>query len=211
MEVRTICDLRAERERQEEPHPELPGANHHFWNYDAPASSNAAISTEITPGEMRDRLIGFYRQLPWTFAPQFREVFVQVAAGRLPLVINCVAGKDRTGIACALLLGALGVPRPTVIEDYVLSERCVDYEQVMVQPALANGRNNAAGFGLGNLSVEQRAPVLRSDPDYITNALDAIDARHGSLNAYLDSALGVGEAMLADIRTHLLEETESEE
>jgi protein-tyrosine phosphatase len=34
---------------------------------------------------------------------------------------HCTAGKDRTGFAAALILLALGVPRPVVMQDYLLT------------------------------------------------------------------------------------------
>jgi protein-tyrosine phosphatase len=43
------------------------------------------------------------------------------AADQLPGVIFCAAGKDRTGVASALLLGALGVPDEIVVADYARS------------------------------------------------------------------------------------------
>jgi protein-tyrosine phosphatase len=41
--------------------------------------------------------------------------------GGLPAVIGCAAGKDRTGVAVALLLAAIGVPADEIIADYVLT------------------------------------------------------------------------------------------
>jgi len=38
-----------------------------------------------------------------------------------PAIIHCTAGKDRTGVACALLLSILGCDRRTIVEDYTLS------------------------------------------------------------------------------------------
>jgi protein-tyrosine phosphatase len=39
-----------------------------------------------------------------------------------PLVFHCAAGKDRTGVAAALLLGVLGVDDETIVADYALSQ-----------------------------------------------------------------------------------------
>ena len=39
-----------------------------------------------------------------------------------PLVFHCFAGKDRTGILTALVLGLLGVPDADIAEDYALSQ-----------------------------------------------------------------------------------------
>ena len=36
-------------------------------------------------------------------------------------VFHCSAGKDRTGMAAALILSALDVPRQTIIDDYMLT------------------------------------------------------------------------------------------
>jgi hypothetical protein len=33
-------------------------------------------------------------------------------------VVHCTAGKDRTGVITALMLGLLGVPEETIIHDY---------------------------------------------------------------------------------------------
>ena len=46
---------------------------------------------------------------------------VHRATVKAPLVVHCAAGKDRTGVAIAVLLRALGVPKETVIEDYLLT------------------------------------------------------------------------------------------
>lgn len=52
----------------------------------------------------------------------YREFFRIVSEERnTPLLFHCSAGKDRTGIAAALLLGALGVDREVIMEDYMLS------------------------------------------------------------------------------------------
>ena len=39
----------------------------------------------------------------------------------VPLVVHCAAGKDRTGVAVAVLLRALDVSEDTAIEDYLLT------------------------------------------------------------------------------------------
>jgi len=44
-----------------------------------------------------------------------------MAAGDLPAVEHCTSGKDRTGVFSAILLTALGVPRETVVQDYLLT------------------------------------------------------------------------------------------
>lgn len=41
--------------------------------------------------------------------------------GSLPAVFHCSAGKDRTGVLAAVVLGCLGVPDEVIVDDYALS------------------------------------------------------------------------------------------
>lgn len=43
-------------------------------------------------------------------------------APRLPVLLHCTSGKDRTGVAVATLLLALGIPRDLVVEEFLLSD-----------------------------------------------------------------------------------------
>jgi len=56
------------------------------------------------------------------YAGQYAKILKRIAAGDLPVVEHCTAGKDRTGVFSAILLTALGVPRDTVVQDYMLSQ-----------------------------------------------------------------------------------------
>lgn len=71
-------------------------------------------------------MTALYPRLLTQFNSQYRRMFAALLAGRAPLAFNCIAGQDRTGVAAALLLTALGVPRETVIQDYLLTNRYFD-------------------------------------------------------------------------------------
>lgn len=63
-----------------------------------------------------------YREMFRQGTPSLRRaVEVLAAPGALPAVFHCSAGKDRTGILAALVLGFLGVPEEVIVADYVLS------------------------------------------------------------------------------------------
>ena len=114
---------------------------------------------------------------------------------RYPLMFFCLAGKDRTGIMAALLLIALGVDEETALDDYELSgDRVVAFvEHLKAQDSLDHG----------NPMINQPLEVLRAPRVAMSDALERLKARHGSILGYLD-ACGVDEATRDAIRSLLL-------
>jgi protein-tyrosine phosphatase len=45
---------------------------------------------------------------------------------RFAVLFHCTAGRDRTGVAAALLLETLGVPRGVIVADYLVSNAAFD-------------------------------------------------------------------------------------
>ena len=167
-------------------------ASRQFWR--------AAQGDDIRPGHARDgtgRDDSGLSTLPFEQAPAHQELFTRLAAGEVPLVFNCSAGKDRAGTAAALILSALGVPRETVVEDYVLTNRVVDLERIFMATAHRSALMDQAS---GIVSA-----VLRADPAYLHAALDAVEEKHGTVAAYVRDALGITEEASSAIRRSLLE------
>jgi protein tyrosine/serine phosphatase len=109
------------------------------------------------------------------------------------VLIHCLAGKDRTGIAVALLLALVGVDDAQIAADYALSEAGLAPE---LDAALA-----------GAPSDEERARLVRSydaRPESMLSTLAHLRARHGGAEAYLARA-GLSEADIQRIRERLLE------
>lgn len=54
-----------------------------------------------------------------------------------PLIVHCTAGKDRTGLICALLLSLCGVPDEVVAEEYQLTELGLgEYTKIFIEHLL---------------------------------------------------------------------------
>lgn len=194
--IRTICDLRASDERAAEPNPYVAAnSDLTYWTRDYAADAGDLIAALTGPDasaeKSRATMIGFYRQLPQEHAEGFRQMFAFLAQGKVPLAFNCSAGKDRTGVAAALVLTLLGVPRETVVADYALSDDLVDYMAKLDRGDSGDGPYAA----LARLPREVVAPLLASDPAYIEAALDAMAARHGSVDRFIERELGVTQTM----------------
>jgi protein-tyrosine phosphatase len=117
--------------------------------------------------------------------PQYAAFFRLISeSGNTPVLFHCSAGKDRTGLAAALVLSALGAPRETVIADYVLSHTYLEgryRELIQTTPYLA--------------------PLLTVKPSYLEAALDHIDETYGSMEIYLEKELGADLERLRELYT----------
>lgn len=209
MQIATVYDLRSSNERSIEPCPthHVPGLVYYCREYvvDNNAMLEWLSSASVSANDVRSAMLDFYKDLPWRFAEHYREIFALVARVNVPLVFNCAAGKDRTGVAAALLLSVLGVDENDIIEDYCLSDKLVDYEKEAASPELSK-RAVASGFGfVSALSREARAPLMKSDADYIRAALDEIRSRCGSLENFAKNQLCVSDESLDRIRNRLLD------
>jgi protein-tyrosine phosphatase len=203
--VRAVCDLRTTSERQGEPSSWAPADGRVLsWDYelDDGAVMGAFRVGKPTAERVRAAIAQFYLTAPEDFADRLRELFKALAARETPLIMHCTAGKDRTGMATAIVLRALGVPAHEVVEDYAMSSKVVDYEEITRSGQLQQGGTWAF---LSQLSPDIRAPLIASEPAYIQAMLDRIDAGYGSVDGYLARRVGVEPAAVAQIRDLLLE------
>jgi protein tyrosine/serine phosphatase len=123
-----------------------------------------------------------------------RAVQVLAEPGALPAVFHCSAGKDRTGILAALVLGFLGVPRDVIVEDYALSAEAM----IALLERLKQEYAEAVA------EVERYAPaVISVEPETMAGFLDSLRDKHGSFDD-LARSLGVTDAV-ARLRASLLE------
>lgn len=116
----------------------------------------------------------------------------------LPLVFHCTGGKDRTGIAAALLLHVCGVPRQTIIADYTLTNRAIEKVLTGLRRQMA-GSHRPPG-----LQLEQLYPLFSARAELIEYAFAHIEQTYGSLDAYLSGPAGLSEAELQAIRGNLV-------
>jgi protein-tyrosine phosphatase len=201
--IAVICDFRSTGEREREPNrwpgPAAPRMIARDYRMDL---SGLQPGAGLAPGaeQMRARMIKVYEAMPYDQAESYTKMFAELAAGHTPLAFNCSAGKDRTGVAAALILTTLGVPRTTVLADYALTDKVVDLEAVL------HGADGApAGFpGVAASSIEVRKAILSADPAYLAAALDAMTRREGSVDAFVRRRLGVTPAQKATIQARLL-------
>lgn len=100
------------------------------------------------------------------------------------VLIHCAAGKDRTGVAAALILMTVGVPPDAIMEDYLLSNR-------FFRPATA---------GAPDIPPEVREAIIKVRPSFLDAAVAAMIEGWGDPDGYLEKALGIGPRERAAMR-----------
>lgn len=158
--------------------------------------SNAPESEE----ELRNSMMRIYRKMVIDdhSLSSIRSVFTALFdLTSYPLVIHCSAGKDRTGLVCALILSALGVRKEDIINDYYLSQRYFT--------DTLSADNLPAGQALGYCDSKYRSPQYAADPSYLLTSFDAIKDTHGTLQNFFESALNISQDKLTGLRDILTE------
>ena len=201
---RTIVDLRSHEEIDLVPSSWAADADINVLSHDYSFMQLAEQIGDVAPAELYPRLVRMIE-------PQLRRYFDAAVKGEVPMVVNCSAGQDRTGLTSALMLLLLGVPEAVVLEDYLLSTdfRRPQFEQGGVDLKVA-AKDNA--FAAMMLKIKQESPhperpnsLLAEDgTPLLSFALNDIRSKYGSVEAYAEKVLGIDENDIEQLRSRFL-------
>lgn len=194
--IHTVCDFRSTAERESAPvrWPAAVAPNVFADDYamdSAELDFRAAASWNAN--QARAAMAQTYPRLLDNFNGQYRRMFRELLAGHTPLAFNCSAGKDRTGVASALILTALDVPRETIIQDYLLSNTYFDPSKAMLP-------DDPAAQTWSHLPADVIKAFMGVDHSYIEAVFRLIDVHTGGVNGYLRDELGLGQTELRRLR-----------
>jgi protein-tyrosine phosphatase len=199
--IGVICDLRRPQEREQEPTPfpaHDPRQVHIEIDPDSAVLLREALADSVL--DVRERInfmIQINRELVRSHTAEYRRVFEALeSSGTAGFLIHCAAGKDRTGFGVAAIQLALGVPRETVIEDYLLTNEAMDFERFILPRLKSN---------YGDIDVETARALSGVRAEYIHAALAELDDTFGSFDAYLHEGLGIDARRRAALRDRFLE------
>jgi protein-tyrosine phosphatase len=203
--VTVIVDLRRSDERVREPSRRWEGFAAQVIENDIDGVeadwAQSLSSFTADPGRVRESVQGFYRRAPTDprHVDLFRRYFQALARAEGSVLVHCTAGKDRTGMICALTHHIAGVGREDLITDYLLTN----------EPARLDRR-----VKLMSRQIEERVGrpvdqtalrlILEVHEDYLDAAFEAMSAAHGDLDGYLEQVLGVDAVLRQKIRTQIL-------
>jgi len=206
-DLRLIVDLRSEGEVHNAPDDHFDGVRYknvllHKRNERPP----------VAPGEKEFRKLrevtqvieymknAYENMVSNPFAIEGYSEFIRLAAENKEgaLLFHCYAGKDRTGVAAALLYTLLGVSKEAVIYEYMLTngQRKAENERIL-EKARQQGKDEA---GLAVLKISYEVC-----PEYLERVYEIADEKSGSFLRYIMDNMGVTKADVAELKRNYLE------
>jgi len=198
--VRGVIDLRSAYESGKMPDRTLPGAWHtqvevlslngHLFKgmskvFEKACSFEEGMAEFVMSEAAKMLCDGFYvsfvddPESQASFARFFREI---LSSGGSPVLWHCTQGKDRTGLAAAFLLFALGASRAAVVEEFALSNVYYGNDMARIKAMVAEKGGGEEEFNCIDTLVGVN---VRS----FNEGLDWIDANYGGMDSYLASRL----------------------
>ena len=215
--LKYIIDLRSEKESSDDPDVEIPGAQ--YFSVPIYGGNIFTMDTSIKLGEIEPedgdnmkRALAYARNgiiteryermllvdhVQSAYA-KFFDILLSAEEGDT-IIFHGEYGKDRTGIAAALLLFALGADEKMVMRDYLLTnESNVKDIGEIKAIAEANGLN-------AEETAELIAATKGVEEKYLVLAMESVKKEYGSIDNYLRDCLGLTDEKRKALQDKFLE------
>ena len=209
MNIAAVIDLRRPDERARQPsrrwtgfngvvvenHDDDEGARHESWD-------GFMAQWDMTKEHFRTYILGYYTRAP--FMPRLLDLYARyfdtLANVDGAIVVHCAAGKDRTGLICALTQQLAGVHRDDIIADYLLTNDSDRFKTYGAQWARMIGEQRGSEPTLDTMKY-----IMGCQAEYLETSLRTIEQRSGSVDGYLKNELKLDAGKRAKIEAKLFE------
>ena len=141
-----------------------------------PMIPQSGVTQEQIDAGAADNLVEDYtRQIEANAGSIIEALRLIAAPANRPVMVHCTAGKDRTGIVVAMLLGILGVDCETIVADYHVTT-------ANMAPILE--RIRSAQVYQDNGLASAPAWIFESQPETMRAFLEAMSLRYGSAEGW---------------------------
>jgi protein-tyrosine phosphatase len=201
-----VIDLRGPSERESKPclrHTDFAST---VWTYPEETAGLAlhteAASGVLTADDARAAMLRLYEGIAFrgNLVPMLKLYLELLRRNEGPSLVHCVAGKDRTGFAVAVLQRILGVHPDDIMADYLLTNTASQLDERIALGAFKDMPRYAA------FDAEAVRALWGVEAAYLQATLDSIEARYSSFDAYLADVLGIEQAAQETLRSHYLED-----
>jgi protein tyrosine/serine phosphatase len=204
--IRTIVDLRRPNEREQNPSRRWPGfaavvvdndlAQEHMMEW-----LEFVAGSDLTEASFRGYMLDYYRAAPFhtRYVDLYSRYFRALAEAEGAVLVHCAAGKDRTGVICALTHHVAGVHPDDIVADYLLTNDPVRIaaRAEMLKPMI----QEHAGRTISDAALRYAIGV---EAEFLDASFTAMRERHGSIDGYLEEGLGLGPELRERIHERIL-------
>ena len=202
--IKTVVDFRNNKEVKKDPNKYPKGADVNYVRVvigDEEGNVQEALKKQVMKNRSNKKFDSraFVENVNRTFIDSFAHQYIPLMdllmdESNYPLLFHCTAGKDRTGLAAAIILGAVGVDKDFIMDDFMMS----NYYR--------NKHNNKVLRKMTLIGVRQSVaqPLLEVDESYLQAAFEQMDKNHGDMDTFLANELGIEEKEKTVLKNHLL-------
>ncbi|RHW54225.1 protein-tyrosine-phosphatase [Lactobacillus bombicola] len=184
-QIKQLIDFRGADERKEYPNYIWNGLTYITLDVLEDAATNQASLDEIISanGDVAGNMLITYKQLALTNSARkgYQQFLLTLVANPVPTAFHCFAGKDRTGVAAALILKCLGVGNHDIFTDYLktIEARSKANNEIL---KLLKGKLDA-------VQLESVKAALTVQPSYLECYFKTIKQNYGDFDNYLVNGL----------------------
>ncbi|MFD1418584.1 tyrosine-protein phosphatase [Companilactobacillus keshanensis] len=151
---------------------------------------------DFDPRNGYEHMLGVYKEMITEDQSKkaYRNFFDELLGNsndRDVLLFHCSAGKDRTGMGAVFFLYSLGIPLPTIKQDYLLTNQASKF---YVADILKEVEKRDASL------VESIRALMTVNENYLSVAEKAIKETSGSLANYIRNELHVSDNQVSDLQ-----------
>lgn len=202
LDLKIIVDLRSIGEKENEPDVVPPGceyyhhsgivtmddpnhlSNQYGGNMDMKSAVIDILQKKIDMADPMEYLKDCYKTMA-EHSESFKALFDLIKNNPdKPIAFHCTAGKDRTGVAAALILLSLGASEETVMEDYLLSNICRKAENDVVIDSLKGYSTEDSLLNIIRAMLEVNAELLNA-------YFHRVKELYGTWDDYFEQAIGL--------------------
>lgn len=195
-DIETVIDFRSDREKERHavhwPKSWIPdyrsisiGGNAAAWVQEL---YEKLSTTDFPAQELKEQFLLAFRTIPLdnkAGLKTFFDTLIDDHKGNATL-FHCTAGKDRTGIAGALLMKALDINEEQIMDDFLLTNKAVNLEESSVK--VANWLSKKADRSIDASAVH---PLVGVEADFLEACYSSIRENYGSIDNYLVEEMGL--------------------
>ncbi|KAF8463845.1 protein-tyrosine phosphatase-like protein [Kalaharituber pfeilii] len=153
---------------------------------------------------MSGNLQDAYRSILSSDPTAYRTIFQHLLSPTpAPILIHCTAGKDRTGVICALILLIAGVEEELIAREYALTTTGLETMREVILQYLMKDKNSMRGSGR-----ERAENMLSSNAETMLQFIKIVNEEYGGVKEYLSKVLGFTQEEIEEIRMHVVSEEE---